>query len=86
MSEERLGRIEGRLTSLEDGQKAIMRDLKALKDEVDRNNRILLKIQKDNTEIARKTEDLMEQTKDLMETVIRVVVRLDECVSRLEDD
>jgi hypothetical protein len=72
MSEERLGRIEGRLTSLEDGQKAIMRDLKALKDEVDRNNRILLKIQKDNTEIARKTEDLMEQTKDLMETVIRV--------------
>ena len=49
-----------------------MRDLKALKDEVDRNNRILLKIQKDNTEIARKTEDLMEQTKDLMETVIRV--------------
>ena len=79
MSGERLGRIEGRLTSLEDGQKAIMRDLKALKDEVDRNNRILLRIQQDNTEASK-------QTKDLMETVIRVVVRLDESVSRLEDD
>ena len=79
MSEERLGRIEGRLTSLEDGQKAIMPDLKALKDEVDRNNRDLLRIQQDNTETSK-------QTKDLMETVIRVVVRLDERVSRLEDN
>ena len=79
MSGERLGRIEGRLTSLEDGQKAIMRDLEALTDEIDRNNRILLRIQQDNTEASK-------QTKDLMETVIRVVVRLDEPVSRLEDD
>ena len=56
-----------------------MRDLEALTDEIDRNNRILLRIQQDNTEASK-------QTKDLMETVIRVVVRLDECVSRLEDD
>jgi uncharacterized protein (DUF3084 family) len=86
MSGERLERIEWRLKSievgrkaLEDGQKAIMRDLEALKDEVDRNNRDLLRIQQDNTETSK-------QTKDLMETVIRVVVRLDERVSRLEDN
>ena len=42
-----------------------MRDLEALTDEIDRNNRILLRIQQDNTEASK-------QTKDLMETVIRV--------------
>jgi uncharacterized protein with PIN domain len=84
MSEERLRRIEGRLASLEDGQKAIMRDLEAQKDEVDRTNRILLTIQQESTEAAKQTKDLVIQTKDLTDTVIRVVVRLDERVSRLE--
>jgi hypothetical protein len=65
MSEERLGRIEGRLTNLEDGQKAIMRDLESLKDEVDRNNRILLRIQQDYSEAAKQTKDLMETESEL---------------------